>query len=142
MNATSRPGLKTTEFWLALVSSLAGPLIAFLIASGTLAPETPEGELNEAIQQVLVGAAALAGVFMTGKGVKSYTDSRTNVKHMELQAQVAVLQQTTGESEEGSAIGFSLEIEDDEEEDDEDEDEEDDDDDAGAGIGFVNGQRL
>ncbi len=123
----TRSGVKTTEFWLTLVKGMVGPLLAILVASGTLTPDSvSEDEVVGHIDTIVGGVMALVALFMSGRAVQTYTEARTAVKQLEIQASVA-----TAEGGE-SAIGFHADME--EEDDDEDDSDESDADADGTGI--------
>lgn len=126
-----KPGFKTTEFWLTMVKAVVGPALAFLVASGTLAPDVvDEGDVTQYIEQIAGATMALVALFMSGRAVQTYTENRIGVKGAMIQAeaQVAVAAiQSKNPDGDGVAIGFSTEEDDDDDDEDYDEDDADND---------------
>jgi len=108
----SRSGLKTTEFWLTSVKALIGPLLAIFVTTGILVPgQVAEAEVAAHLDQIILGVIALGGLFVSGGAVRTYTEARTGVKQIEIQAAA----QAGAESE--PIIGFqTVEGEEDDEE--------------------------
>ena len=73
---TEKPGYKTTEFWLSLVATVVG----FVLASGALSPDDPT---QAQILQVLgLVASILASL--------GYTAARTSAKNRTVEASAAL----------------------------------------------------
>jgi len=119
----TRNGVKTTEFWLTVAKGLVGPILAVLVATGTLLPDTvAEEDVTSQIDNIVAGAIALVGLIMSGLVVKGYSDGRVAVKQIEMQV---LAHAPVGES----AIGFVVgEME---------EDFDEDEDDSDSAVGFV-----
>lgn len=83
MNET-KPGVKTTEFWLTAVLALVGPLVTILVGSGVIeagdaaqVTETVDGSARaivEAVTVVITNVVSLASV-------RKYVQARTDVKN-------------------------------------------------------------
>jgi len=72
-----KPGIKTTEFWLALIAQL----VPVLVIAGVLSPEEAD-TFNSAIVQVAAAGVALASAVVP---IWRYIESRTEVKKTALQ---------------------------------------------------------
>lgn len=68
----TKPGVKTTEFWLMGVLALAGPTITFLISSGVFNPEV--GEQLIIVVSNIVSLLAAAGYAKNRSDVKIAAD--------------------------------------------------------------------
>ena len=79
-----KPGFKTTEFWLAMFASLAGPALALLISFGLIDPgvdvDATGGALTQALTDVVRSVTALVGVATPLFASRSYTAARASVK--------------------------------------------------------------
>jgi hypothetical protein len=70
-----KTGIKTTEFWLVVVSSI----VAVLVAAGVIDP-TQGADLETAVGEVINAVINLVAVLTPLVGVVSYVWSRTKVK--------------------------------------------------------------
>lgn len=71
----TKPGYKTTEFWIAAVTNVAGASLAILAARGLLTRD--ESRLWLALVEAIAVAAAPVAMALVNK---AYIDSRTRVK--------------------------------------------------------------
>lgn len=78
-----KPGIKTTEFWLALLAQL----IPLLVIFGVIAPEEADNLQEAATQLVMAVGAFIAAVLPIWK----YIDSRTRVKEAATMKEVAAM---------------------------------------------------
>lgn len=84
-----KPGIKSTEFWLTKLAAIIGPLIAILVVTGILSPDTDQGALAETVTSnvdaIVGGVVALVGVIGSVIATRGYSKDRTNAKIAELE---------------------------------------------------------
>ncbi len=74
-----KPGIKTTEFWVALALSLVGPIVTTLVGFGVFREENAaevQGSLSTVVDSVSVIVTNIVSIV----SVKTYIDARTGLK--------------------------------------------------------------
>jgi hypothetical protein len=112
----SKPGIKTTEFWLTAFKACVGLTLAIGVSLGYLSPEVDAEGIGRHIDKIVSGVVAVVGLFVSGMAVSNYNLGRAQVKSTE----VANAPEPV-EAEEADAVGFIVQ-EGDDEDDDDDED--------------------
>lgn len=84
MSDISKPGVKTTEFWVTLISSLSGPIVAILVAAGAfhsgVSPDEFASKFNPAIQALVDNTVVIIGLITGAVATGTYTKQRTAAK--------------------------------------------------------------
>ena len=80
----TKPGIKTTEFWVTLLQALVGPVVMILIAAGIFNADVDQtvvtNDLTSGLQSLATAAGGIFAVITSSSAVKTYTASRATVK--------------------------------------------------------------
>lgn len=82
---TNKPGVKTSEFWISLLASLAGPVVAILMAADVFRPDTDVDQLVRSFQVLAEHVVVIIGLITGSLSAKSYTQARSQLKASEIE---------------------------------------------------------
>jgi len=74
-----KPGIKTTEFWVALALTLVGPLVAVMVGFGVFKEEQAV-EVQSSMSLVIESVSVIASNIVSLVAARSYINARTGLK--------------------------------------------------------------
>lgn len=79
-----KPGIKTTEFYISLVVSLVGPIVAILVIAGVIRADEADG----LVEQLTVAVTTVGTNLVSAWAAINYARTRTEAKSVDAQVQL------------------------------------------------------